>query len=408
MSSVRVIAAMCLAHVLSMAGFSTYPALLPTLQSEWALTNTEAGWVASVFFVGYVAAVALLTSLTDRIDARRVYLASLVVSALALIGFAAFVDGFWSAILWRTLAGIGLAGSYMPGMKALTDRIGTHAQSRAVAFYTAHFAIGVSVSFALSGPLDAWLGWRGAFALSAAGPALALLPAIAVLRPCPPDPAAKPPTHILDFRPVLRARAAMAYVLAYTGHSWELFAMRAWVVAFFVFSQEIGPEWGVLDATALAALIGLVGLPASVIGNELAVRFGRRRMVIGIMLLSFAMSCTVGFSAALPLAAVAALCLVYNALVTADSAAITAGAIAAAPAGYRGATMAVHSLIGFSGGVVGPLAVGLVLDMAGGGASLVAWGLGFATMGAGVALGAAALWLVHPRPAAVPAANGRA
>lgn len=404
MPQVTLIAAMCLAHVLSMAGFSAFPALLPTLQAEWSLSNTEAGWIAGVYFVGYVAAVAVLTSLTDRIDARRIYLASLVLSALALIGFGIWAHDFWSAMLWRTLAGIGLAGSYMPGLKALADRLGTQIQSRAVAFYTSHFAIGVSVSFALTGLFDAWLGWRGAFVAVAAGPALALIPAIAVLRPRPPDPAARPDTHMLDFRPVLRAREAMGYVLAYAGHNWELFAVRSWLVAFLVFSTEAGPGGWSMDAIALAAGIALIGLPASILGNELALRMGRRRLVMGVMLLSFALSLGVGFSATLPLAAVVALCLVYNATVAGDSASITAGVIAAAPAGYRGATMALHSLIGFTGAVVGPLAVGLVLDLAGGRASLLAWGLGFAATGAGAALGAAALWLMRPR--VVPVAAG--
>lgn len=384
-----------------MAGFSAYPALLPTLQAEWLLSNTEAGLIAGVYFVGYLAAVAVLTSLTDHIDARRIYWASLVLSALALIGFGALADGFWSAMWWRTLAGIGLAGSYMPGLKALTDRLGPQVQSRAVAFYTSHFAIGVSVSFALTGLFDDWLGWRGAFTLIAAGPALALIPALAVLRPLSPDPAAKPDTHMLDFRPVLRTRAAMGYVLAYTGHNWELFAVRSWLVAFLVFSTDVGPGGWSWDVTALAAGIALIGLPASILGNELAMHIGRRRLVLGVMLLSFALSLGVGFAATLPLAAVVALCVVYNVTVTADSASITAGVIAAAPAGYRGATMALHSLIGFTGAVVGPLAVGLVLDMAGGHTSLLAWGLGFGAMGAGAALGAAALWLVSARQAAV-------
>ena len=39
---------------------------------------------------------------------------------------------------------------------------------------------------------------------------------------------------LLDFRPVLANRRAMAYVLAYFAHNWELFALRSWLVAFLV------------------------------------------------------------------------------------------------------------------------------------------------------------------------------
>jgi hypothetical protein len=45
----------------------------------------------------------------------------------------------------------------------------------------------------------------------------------------------------------------------------------------------------------------------------------------------------------------------------------------------------VHSILGFGGGFVGPLAVGSVLDLAGGGQNRLAWGLAFLVMGAGSA-----------------------
>jgi MFS family permease len=69
--------------------------------------------------------------------------------------------------------------------------------------------------------------------------------------------------------------------------------------------------------------------------------------------------------------------------IMADSAALTSGAVVSAQAGRRGATLAVHSVLGFSGAVLGPLAVGVVLDLAGGEGSYLAWGLAFLAMGAG-------------------------
>ena len=75
------VALMCVAEILCMAGFATYPALLPTLRGAWGLSNTEAGLIGGILFLGYVASVPLLTALTDRHDARRVYLASCIVAA---------------------------------------------------------------------------------------------------------------------------------------------------------------------------------------------------------------------------------------------------------------------------------------------------------------------------------------
>ena len=78
----RLIAAACGIEILGMGAFATFPALLGTFRTEWALSNTAAGWIAGVYFVGYVAAVAVLTALTDRVDARRIYLVSMALAAL--------------------------------------------------------------------------------------------------------------------------------------------------------------------------------------------------------------------------------------------------------------------------------------------------------------------------------------
>ena len=64
-----------------------------------------------------------------------------------------------------------------------------------------------------------------------------------------------------------------------------------------------------------------------------------------------------------------------------DSAAITAGVVGAAPKGYKGATMAVHTCIGFTGSFLGPLAFGVALDLIGGGASILSWGVAFGIVG---------------------------
>jgi MFS family permease len=202
-----------------------------------------------------------------------------------------------------------------------------------------------------------------------------------------------PDTRLLDFRPVLGRREAMAYILAYCAHNWELFCLRSWIVAFFAFSQAQQPDGaaGWLAPAALAIIVNLFGVPSSIVGNELAVRVGRRRLVILIMSLSALIACLVGFAATLPFGAVFWLILVYGIFVTGDSASITAGAVANAPPGYRGATMAMHACIGFTGAFLGPLAVGVVLDLSGGGATATSWGLAFMTFGLGAAMGPLAL-----------------
>src|SRR6185312_2211999 len=98
--------------VLGMLGTSSFSALLPEFERLWHLSATEAGWISGIFFAGYVAAVPLLVGSTDRVDPRRIYLLSFILSAAASLGYALFAQGFWSAMLFRALAGVGLAGGY--------------------------------------------------------------------------------------------------------------------------------------------------------------------------------------------------------------------------------------------------------------------------------------------------------
>jgi hypothetical protein len=142
--------------------------------------------------------------------------------------------------------------------------------------------------------------------------------------------------------------------------------------------------------------MGLVGVWARVWGNELAMRLGRRRFIVGTMLASAALAAVIGFSAALSYAGAAALVLLYAMLIWSDSSSLTAGSAGSAEPGRRGATLAVHSTLGYAGGFLGPLALGAALDLCGG-ASVLAWGVAFAHVTVALLLGA--LVFVWLRPA---------
>ena len=390
------IAVLCVAEVFAMTGFAAYWSLLPVLQPAWGMTNAAAGWLSGAFFGGYVLAVAFLTAMTDRVDARHVFILGALLSAGGLVGLAFLATGFWSALPWRAIAGAGLAGCYMPGLKVLTDRLPQARHARAVAFYTACFSIGTAVSYALAGGALQWFGWRGAFLFTAAGPVLSIVALMVLVAPRAPEAAAEERRHVLDFRPVLRSRETMGYIVAYAGHGAELFAMRSWIVPFLVFCLGSGGKFE-LDATLFATATALVAVISSIGGAELALRVGRARLITWAMLSTFAISAAVGFSSPLPFAAVVFLCLVYAAAIQADSAALTAGAVASSPVGHRGATLAVHSTMGFGGSLFAPALVGVVLDVAAPLGGQTAWGFGFLAMGSMALLSYAGFFMLQRR-----------
>jgi MFS family permease len=392
----RGVVAMCAAQACAQIGAFSVAALLPTLIAVWSLSNTEAGWISGIYYAAYTLVVPFLSSLTDRVDPKRVYLGSVAVTAIAFAGFAQVATGFWSALAFRALMGAGWAGSYMPGLKALSDLTEGPQQSRAVAAHAAAVGVSGALSFGVAGAVNAWLGWQWALVPGALGAALAFLLVLVGLPPRPPRAAEGPRRALLDFRPILRNRSALAYSIAYCVHTWEMSALRGWVVAFLTFVAARAPNaWTPLAPATVASVMGLLGVWASVWGNELAIRFGRRRFILGTMLASGALAAMIGFSAALPYAGAAALVLLYAILIWSDSSSLTAGCAGSAEPGQRGATLAVHSTLGYAGGFVGPLALGAMLDLLGG-ASVSGWGVAFGHVTVALLLGALAFRWLRP------------
>jgi MFS family permease len=360
------IAAIFVGQALGMAGIVSFPALLPRFQHLWSLTNGEAGLISGIYFAGYIVAVPVLSTLTDRLDPRRIYVASLLFGAAATLGFALLANGAASVSLWRFLQGAAFGGAHMPGLRTLADAVPTHRQTRSVAVYTATFTVGVSLSYALSGLLADALGWRLGLALVAAGPLVAAAIGWAVL---PPLPRAAPQGSrwLPALGPILRNRRALLYVCAYGLHNGEVSAIRAWLVALLVFAHRAGRPDMMSDATLVATVANLCGTPLIVAINELAARRDRRLVIAVSMAVSGGAALMMAAAAALSPIAAAFAAILCVAAATADAETINAGLVDASQPERRGAFLAVQALSGFGASAVMPILFGFVLDLAGGG-----------------------------------------
>ena len=397
LSGARLVAVVCAAQVLVQLGAFFWPALLPGLMPLWGLSNSEAGWITAMFYGAYLVAVPILVTLTDRVDARRVYLFGVACATTAHLLFGLAAEGFWSALLLRGLAGIGWAGTYMTGLKLLSDQVDKKLLSRATAGHAASIGISGAASFACADLLSGAFGWQSAFLVAATTAIMAWL-MVALLAPrriIPLLPLAD--GHALyDFRPVFRNRSAMAYAIAYCIHTLEMNALRGWGVAFLAYvAVSTGAEARFSPTYVLTAL-GVIGTFASVFGNEAAIRWGRRRLITLAMLASVTVSGSIGFVGTLSYAVAVVLLLIYGFVVWLDSSSLTAGTAGTAEPSRRGATLAVHSMLGYSGGFVGPLMIGYTLDLAGG-MSRLAWGVAFMLVALLMLLALVAFRLMRPR-----------
>jgi MFS family permease len=273
----------------------------------------------------------------------------------------------------------------MPGLRVLADRVPHDAGTRHIAFYTSSFGIGTSAALLLAGLLGRHFGWHIAVALMAIGPLLAAaLVWLRVGHVAPP--AAHEARWLPRFGPVLAHPRVRSLVSGYAVHCWELFGLRSWLVAFIAFGWTLSASTPWLSPTEAAAMVMLLGQPASILGNEAASRFGRQRWIVWMMIASGLMCWVAGAAAGGPWWLLLILLSLYNVTVMADSASLTAGLVHAAPVAQRGAAMALYSLGGFGAGFVAPLVFGAALDLAGGTTTPTAWMFGFGSLGAGCLL----------------------
>ena len=380
---------MCLGQLGSLLPHVVVPSILAAfLIPEWQLSGAQAGLLAGSGAAGYMLAVPVLATLTDRIDARKILIAGSAVSALGTLLFGLFATGLWSGALCNAIAGVGFAGAYMPGLKALTDRLAPGDSSRAITFYTSSFSFGVGLSFLVSQLVAENFGWRSAFYVTALGPVV-MLAVCLLLRPVQPKPS---PGRLLDFAPVFSNTKAMGFVLGYGAHCFELYGIRTWLVAFWTFVALKNSDTSILTPLVVSVIFSLLAMPASILGNEFALRAGRHRAISIVMFASAAVALLIGLFANQSPWFLLPLLLAYAITVPADSGALTSGMSMAAHPDYRGATMAAHSTVGFSLSALGAWAVGVALDLAGGPLSASAWMAAFSVLAAGILLGPLALY----------------
>ena len=224
-SSITIISWMCVAEVLNMQGVFTFSSMLPFFFEQWNLNSVDAGWISGIYYGAYMLSVIIMVSLTDWIDAKKIYILGTMFTILSCFGFALFVEGFWTAIIFRIIGGMGLAGTYMPGLKALSDRLSGTSRIRATSFYTSSFGIGSALSFLLGGYFLELFPWETAFWIAGFCSILSSIIAWYVLEDLPKNFGNRSLLNSLDFKNVFKNTKILGWIVCYSTHNYELFAL---------------------------------------------------------------------------------------------------------------------------------------------------------------------------------------
>lgn len=379
--------AICAARVFLFASFMTVAAVIPLIALDWQLSATAAGAIVSSFTLCYALSVFGFGWAADHFGAKRMVIVSALVAAAGSAGFGWLARDWGSAMLLYGLVGLAQGGVYTPLIMVLSDEIAPQARGKAMGWLIASTSAGYAGSLALAGLGVALGGWQLAFLLGGTVPAVGAVLLIIALMPFAHRVHPRSAGVRLSDE-IVRNRASRLLIAGYTGHSWEVVGMWAWIPAFLAAGFALkgaGAAGATVSGAYLAGSLHLVGAIAAFTMGRLSDRTGRRPLLVALAAAGACVSFVIGWLIHAPSAVLIPLALAYAFVTLGDSPVLTAAISEAVRPGYLGAVLAWRGLAGFSAGALAPLALGLVLDAAthASAGPAVSWGVAFAALGLG-------------------------
>lgn len=142
--------------------------IIAALGAQWGISKTEAGWIASVGFIGMAVGAAVGGLAADRLGRRQVFALTLLIYGIAT-GASALVGGLTALLVLRFFVGLGLGAELPVASTYVGEFAPTRIRGRLIVILEAFWAVGWTaaalIGYFVIPAADA--GWRWAFAIGA-------------------------------------------------------------------------------------------------------------------------------------------------------------------------------------------------------------------------------------------------
>lgn len=339
------------------------------LRLLWGLDAAGIGWLTNATQFGFIIGTLLLalSGVADRYPASRIFLVCSIAGACANAGFALLSQGLMSAIGFRTLVGLSLAGIYPIGMKLILTWTRQNT-GMSLALLVGMLTLGTALPHGVRAIGAAW-PWQAIVLTSSI---LTLIGGFMVyLQSDGPHLKLKRGAQsAFNWSGVLMAFKApdfRAAAIGYFGHMWELYAF--WTIIPLFLTSTLDQNVSTSVTSGLAFGVIAVGALGCVAGGCMVGRFGSARVAF-VALTTSGTLCAMYPLLVIPTGFMLAVFILWGVAVVADSPQFSSLSAQACPQDYVGSALAIQNSIGFSLTLV---SISLVTSLYGAIGAYVSW-----------------------------------